>query len=180
MKKIRRAFVNYEAEEIWLNKMSDIGLQLVHYNFLTYTFEMGEPGEYSYRIELLNDMPKSAESKKYIDFIESAGVECIATWFRWVYFRKKRSEGVFDLYSDYESKIAHYKRIMKLWYFFGAFNLFAGSYNLLIWGTLEHSMIANLLVGMLGIAVGSLLLYYAVGLRKRTKKLMKEKVLSEY
>lgn len=180
MKKVLRAFVNYEAEEVWLNKMSDMGLQLVHYSFLTYTFEEGEPGEYYYRIELLKDMPKHPESKKYIEFLESTGVKCVANWFRWVYFKKKRSEGVFDLYSDFESKIAHYKRIMGLWYFLGAFNLVAGSYNILVWKVLEQAMTANLLVGILGLAVGTLLLVYATKLKRRSKKLKKEKALAEY
>ena len=33
---------------------------------------------------------------------------------RWIYLRKKVSEGAFDLYSDYKSKINHLKRIITL------------------------------------------------------------------
>ncbi|NMA61802.1 MAG: DUF2812 domain-containing protein [Firmicutes bacterium] len=33
--------------------------------------------------------------------------------FRWVYLRKKSAEGPFHLYSDKESRINHYKRILR-------------------------------------------------------------------
>jgi hypothetical protein len=38
----------------------------------------------------------------------------VATYARWVFFRKKAEEGAFDLFSDYESKIRHYSRVMSL------------------------------------------------------------------
>jgi len=43
--------------------------------------------------------------------MEESGVEAIATWYCWVYFRKKAVDGPFDIYSDIDSRITHYKRI---------------------------------------------------------------------
>ena len=58
---IMKLFMDYEKEEKWLNDMSAKGLQLVHYSFPRYTFEEGEPGEYTYRIQLLENIPSHLE-----------------------------------------------------------------------------------------------------------------------
>ena len=47
------------------------------------------------------------------------GIEIMALWGPWVYLRKLAEDGTFELYSDVESRIAHYEKIMKL-YKFGA------------------------------------------------------------
>ena len=57
----------------------------------------------------------SAERVAYIKFLEENGVEYVASYMWWVFFRKKSSEGPFDIYSDIESRIKHYKRINILW-----------------------------------------------------------------
>jgi hypothetical protein len=41
------------------------------------------------------------------------GIEAVATWDRWVYFRKKAEEGSLELFDDVDSKIEHYQRIGK-------------------------------------------------------------------
>jgi len=129
---IWKAFFNFEKEEEWLNKMAAQGLNLVGYSFLRYSFEQGTPGEYIYRIELLEHDPKHPESKAYIAFMEETGIECVDTYFRWAFFRKKKSEGPFDLYSDYDSRIKHYKRIAALFGIVGGLNLAIAGYNLAI------------------------------------------------
>ena len=105
---------SYEQEENWLNQMSAKGLQLVSVGFCKYVFEDGAPGEYNYRLELLENLPSHPESIAYIRFLEEAGIEQIGTYFRWVYFRRKATDGAFDLYSDLESRIKHYRRILML------------------------------------------------------------------
>ncbi|MDD3169048.1 MAG: DUF2812 domain-containing protein [Eubacteriales bacterium] len=56
-------------------------------------------------------MPSSCESKSYIRFLEETGVEHVASIFRWIYVRKKVSDGALDLYSDIGSKIRYMKRL---------------------------------------------------------------------
>lgn len=102
---------NFEKEEQWLNEMSAKGLQLVSIGWCKYIFEDGSKNEYKYRIELLENLPSHAESITYIRFLEDMGIEHIGSFFRWVYFRKKTQDGDFDLYSDIDSKIKHYRRI---------------------------------------------------------------------
>ncbi|HEY9060345.1 MAG TPA: DUF2812 domain-containing protein [Pseudobacteroides sp.] len=105
---------DFEKEEKWLNEMSAKGLQLVSVGFCKYVFEEGIHGEYTYKLELLENLPSNYESSSYIKFLEETGVEHIGSLFRWVYFRKKTTSGAFEIYSDIESKIKHYKRIMTL------------------------------------------------------------------
>jgi len=105
----------HEKEEAWLNSMAAKGLGLISFRgIFTYEFEECERGEYTYKIELLESMPNSPESRKYIKFMEEMGVEMIGSYFRWIYFRKKVSDGPFELFSDIDSKITHYRRIRTL------------------------------------------------------------------
>lgn len=126
---IWKTFIDYEKEEKWLNSMSAKGFQLVHYSFLKYVFEEGKPGEYIYRIQLLENLPSHGESKAYIRFLEDLGVEMVGSQLRWVYFRKKAADGPFELYSDLESKIRHYAQICIMLGIIGGVNLFIGITN---------------------------------------------------
>lgn len=58
--RIFKLFVNYEKEEAWLNKLASQGLHCVDYVIGRYTFKKGAPGEYTYRIQLLENMPTKA------------------------------------------------------------------------------------------------------------------------
>jgi hypothetical protein len=185
MKKIVfRGFVDYEKEEVWLNEMSSKGLALTDYFFLRYVFVDSEPGEYIYRIELLNNYPGNPESQKYLSFMKENGVEHIASWYRWVYFRKKVADGTFDIYSDIDSRISHYGRVMKLWLpiiileiCLGVLNLVLGILFLL--GNPHHGSMANFTVGLLCLVVGALFISAWERVRQNVKKLKQEKHLRE-
>lgn len=109
--KVYKLFVDYEKEERWINEMAAKGLHLVACSFPQYIFEEGTPGEYTYRLELLENSPSGVEGRAYIKFVEEAGVECVDTLWRWAYFRKKAADGTFDVYTDSASKIRHYRRV---------------------------------------------------------------------
>lgn len=113
-KKVFRLVFDFEKEENWLNSMAAKGWNLVSYTIGLYVFEKGVPGEYTYRIELLENLPSHPESQSYLEFMRESGVECVDTHLRWVYFRKKTSDGSFSIYTDSESKIKHYERIVWL------------------------------------------------------------------
>ena len=102
---------NYDREEEWLNEWARRGLALVDVAGFRYVFEESAPGEYEYRLELLENMGCSAESRNYLRFLEEMGIECIATYGRWVYLRRRTDGAPFDLFSDIDSKIKHLKRI---------------------------------------------------------------------
>ena len=104
----------YDKEEKWLNEMSAKGWQLTNVGFCNYTFTEGQPGEYIYRLEMLDDWPASSKGSAYIRFLEETGAEYIGSLLRWIYVRRPASEGTFDLYSDLPSRIKHVARVRNL------------------------------------------------------------------
>lgn len=104
----------HEKEEEWLNFMSSQGKAMKRYIFpCFYKFEDCEPNEYTYRIQMLDDVPYSSKSREYIEFLKDADIEMVDSYLKWVYFKKKTKDGPFNLFSDLGSKIKHYKRIFK-------------------------------------------------------------------
>ncbi len=110
--------------------MASKGLNLIRYSFAEYTFERGTPGEYNYRLELLDELPTHSESKEYMKFMEENGVECVDSYLRWVIFRKKAIDGPFEIYSDYESRVKHYQKAASLIGIAVGLNLFIAVLNM--------------------------------------------------
>jgi len=113
-KRVFRLYWDKDKEEVWINEMCDEGWALKKYFLGTYTFEKCEKGEYTYRIDLMRDIESVQESKDYIKFVEETGAEYVTSWYRWVFFRKKTSEGEFVLYTDNDSRISNYKSIRNM------------------------------------------------------------------
>lgn len=111
MKK-RKMFFNYQKEERWINEMAADGWHLVDYKFTKYTFEKGEPEKYDYCIELLSDAPMSDKGKEYLEFMKETGIECVALFGNWAYFRKEATGESFEIYTDYDSRKKHLTRII--------------------------------------------------------------------
>jgi len=183
---VRKAYWNYEKEEKWLNEMSAKGMALTDYSWCRYVFEQAQNNEYIYRIELLKYLPTHAESIAYIKFLEENGVECVATYMRWIYLRKKASEGAFDIYSDIESKITHYKRILIFWntimcieFMISPLCLLTGIINLNFEDVWRNSAIFDLVVGSLGIILGIIFLMLVLPIRKKIKMLQRERIIRE-
>ena len=172
---IRKAYWDYENEEMWLNEMSAKGLALIDYTWCRYVFADCEPGEYIYRIELLEYLPSHALSRSYINFVEETGVEHISSYMRWVYFRRKASDGPFDIYSDIDSKIRHYRRILCLLAPIGLVNFSAG-----LNGAINFNRIIPMtFLSCLNFVVVCLLGVVCAKYIGKTRKLQKEKQLRE-
>lgn len=179
---IWKLYMDYEKEEKWLNKMAAKGLALTGYSWCRYTFSDSTPGEYAYRIELLENTPNHPESIRYIQFLEESGIEHIASYMRWIYLRKKRTEGAFDLYSDIDSRIQHYQRLIALWAPLTIAELSIGLVNLYI-GLFGHQAKflpnVNLAVGIIVLAVGALLLSLTLRHLRRLRRLKRERQVHE-
>jgi hypothetical protein len=145
----------FDMEEKWLNTMSAKGLQLCDVGYCRYVFEEGLPGEYVYRLELLDNIPKHAESIKYIQFIEDTGAEQIGTLYRWVYFRKKTGGNEFELFSNIDSRIKHLDRVLVLMGILSGVNLFNGVTQLLTW--ISQGISFNIAVSIFCLSVGVLI-----------------------
>lgn len=179
--RVRKWFVDFEKEEKWLNEMAQRGMNFTDYRPFKYTFEKGAPGEYTYRLELLKELPSNPESKAYIDFMEENGVECVTTFMRWAYFRKKSSEGEFDIYSDMDSKIMHYKRVAALIGALGGMNIAIGVFNYANWWGFGHArgIEINLYSGSVSMLVGAALVFFMSIYIRKIGRLKRDKQLYE-
>lgn len=166
---------NYEEEEKWINEKAAKGEYLTDVGFCRYVFEDGKPGEYIYRLEMLNEFPDHYKSVEYLRFLEDTGVEHVASILKWVYLRKKASDGTFDIYSDLDSKINHYNRIINFANILIFIQVIVSIPNIicsLSGGILNRVCIINLLLATL---------FYLGNqkLKKKVEKLEKEKSYRE-
>lgn len=167
---------NFEKEEKWLCEMAAKGFALVGVGFCRYEFEKCEPNEYDIRLQLLNCRPNHPESQHYISFVEETGAEHIGSFGRWVYFRKRRSDGEFELFSDFQSRIKQLNRIILMIIFLVLANLYIGIYNLLL--LFFYNSEANSL-GVINLALGLIGSFGIWKLLKKRKKLKKDNQVFE-
>ena len=167
---------DFEKEEKWLNEMAAKGLALVDYSICRYSFEECEPGEYSFKIQLLEHRPNHPESEQYIRFIEETGAEQVASYLNWVYFRKKTADGPFEIFSDIDSKLKHYILIKNLLVPFGILNICSGISNIInCWFNVKELI----WLPFVNIAVAVLLFAGISGIKKKIKELKSEQAIHE-
>lgn len=181
---VRKLFWDFEKEEQWLNEMSAKGLAFSSYSWCKYVFTDSPKNEYTYRIELLDNVPTHPESMAYLKFLEENGVECVSSYVRWIYLRKKSSEGAFDIYTDLESKIKHFKRINTLWNSVMWLEFIVGLANILIgvtnyFNSSSRISLINVVLGGLLILLGLVFLRAGAPIRKKIKKLQQENLIRE-
>ena len=112
MRKVKyRLYLNYPKEEKWINEMSQQGWHLEKFSLGKFTFEKGEPGKYIYRSELLGDL-KKGEKEEYFEFLEESGITVVHHFANWIYTRRETSEGPFELFTNNQSYINYYNRIL--------------------------------------------------------------------
>ena len=101
-----------EKEEAWLGEMSQHGHHLKAVRPpCVYTFERGEPVDYTYRLDyMLADKKKLPE---YLQIFQDAGWEYIGELSNWRYWRKRTAPGESaEIFTDRESKIKKYERLL--------------------------------------------------------------------
>lgn len=114
MIKKRRLFLDIDKEEKWLNQMAQKGYALSDITFmppLTYVFEQNDNEKYIIRIQFIDE--KAYDETEYINLVKEMGAEHVGRYNKYVYFRRKESLGDFELFTDKESKIAHYNSIIR-------------------------------------------------------------------
>ncbi len=177
IKIVRKVFWNYEKEEAWLNEMASKGFALCGYSWCKYTFENTANGEYIYRIELLDQTADSEKSKEYIEFIESTGAEFVASYMRLVYFRRKATDGPFNLYTDIDSRIKHTARICVFWLLLASMEFSVVTVNIVM-GFLNNITVPLILVIPLAL-FGLLFLSLGLRLSGKLRALKKERRIRE-
>jgi len=101
-----------EKEEVWLSEMANQGLHLENIQLPgNYQFRKGDPANYVYRLDYQS--LKSKDKDSYLQLFSDAGWKLVGEMGGWVYFRYKVLNGETpEIYSDPESKIGKYQRVM--------------------------------------------------------------------
>lgn len=107
-----RLYFNKDKETAWLNEMAAKGYAMTGFCLGFFQFEKTEPGKYQYQIDFGHKL--FAVSNDYREFMTETGVEIVQTWGYWIILRKLASEGNFQLYTDVDSSIEHYSKILKM------------------------------------------------------------------
>ena len=107
-----RLMLDKDKETQWLDQMADDGYALKSFFAGIYSFEPCEKGEWQYQIDIGKGF--FSVNREYAQFMEEMGVEIVQAWGPWVILRRHRAEGEFQLYSDVDSRIENYKKILLL------------------------------------------------------------------
>ena len=99
-----------QKEEAWLRQMAQQGWHLTSVAPLVYTFVRGDPRDDVYRLDYLTS---KADYEEYKQLFQDAGWELVGEMMGWQYFRKPVStDGPNEIYTDAESKVERYRRVM--------------------------------------------------------------------
>lgn len=101
-----------EDEERWLAEMSQKGYHLSSVGLPGfYTFSLAEPRGYVYRLDYQTF--RKRDKAEYLQLFQDAGWEHIGEMSAWQYFRKEaKPTETAEIFTDVESKIAKYKRVL--------------------------------------------------------------------
>ena len=155
-----------EREEAWLREMSRKGYHLSSVGIpCIYTFTIGEPRDYVYRLDYQPYTKK--DMNDYLQLFHDAGWEHIGVMNAWQYFRKEAREGEApEIFTDIESKVGKYKRIlMYLWIFF----LPLLTVLIITWNRNPYPWLAGIKIFILAVVL--LLLYAIIRIALRIRKL---------
>ena len=133
-----RIYWDKDEETKWLNEMAQKGWAMTSFCAGFYTFEECTKGKWSYQIDFGEKFGKCTED--YRDFMKEAGIEIVQNWGYWIILRKPVEEGEFILYSDVESSIEHYTKILRMFKVVGIVEIIC--FFLELWGVLNGIQIA--------------------------------------
>ena len=117
-----KIFFDIEKETKWLNSLAKQGYRLTGKSGFTYRFKMFEKGAYIYQVEKRKPFT-SDKNLDYIDFISNLDINTVAIQWGWFYFEKENDGKDFELFTDIQSKISHYKNLIFTLLIIGFFSL---------------------------------------------------------
>ncbi len=107
-----RLYFDKDKETAWINEMVKKGYAMTGFFAGFYQFEACTPGEYAYQIDFGSKM--FSVSNDYHEFMEENNIEIVCLWGYWIILRKRTADGEFVLYTDVDSNIEHYTKILKM------------------------------------------------------------------
>jgi len=152
-------------EEAWLRKMSQKGWHLVSVKpFGIYNFKAGEKMDFVYRLDY---QAKRKDRIYYLQLFQDAGWEHISEMSGWQYFCKQVEPGESpEIYTDVESKVAKYKRLIAYLGFIDFFMIWITGGRILRYDNYPWNAIQIIFVGVV-----LLLTYNTIRLALRIRQL---------
>lgn len=107
MKKAWRYFTiaEYDKEEQWLNEMAREGWNLTAVGFCRYIFRRGTPGEYIYKLDIVERTVSDEVKESYFNFLTECDIRIVGEFKDWLYLQKKAADGPFDMKDDTYAKL---------------------------------------------------------------------------
>ena len=107
MKKVWRFYniAEYEQEEQWINEMAKEGWQLTAIGWCRYIFRRGTPGEYIYKLDVVERTASDEVKESYFNFLTECGIRVVGEFKDWIYLQKKAADGPFDMKDDTYAKL---------------------------------------------------------------------------
>ena len=107
MKKVWRFYniAEYEKEEQWINEMAKEGWQLTAIGLCRYIFRRGTPGEYIYKLDVVERTASDEVKESYFNFLTECGIRVVGEFKDWLYLQKKAADGPFDMKDDTYAKL---------------------------------------------------------------------------
>ena len=141
-----------EQEEAWLRNMSQKGWHLSSVGLpCIYRFQAGESRDYVYRLDY--QTYKKEDQQDYLQLFSDAGWEHLGQMSGWHYFRKEAKKGeALEIYTDVESKVAKYKRVLTVLGFFYIILIAVSARGISIdnpypwWGAIQAIQVIALLI----------------------------------
>lgn len=110
-----RLFYDKDKGCKWINEMARKGYAMTGFCLGFFQFEKCEPGKYIYQVDFGEKF--FSVSENYRQFMRENNIEIVQCWGPWVYLRKEATEGEFKLYTDVDSSIEHYTKILHMFKF---------------------------------------------------------------
>lgn len=160
-----RVYFDKDKETKWLNEMAAQGFAATGFSCGFYRFSPCGPQEYIYQIDMTPGWFRADQS--YREFMDEMGIEIVALWGRWVILRKKAADGPFELYTDAESRIEHYRNILTMFKLITVVEIIG--FMIEVYGAVCGSY-----VGMAGMAVVGLFMIVMMCATWKTKEKIRE------
>lgn len=113
MKKVWRFYTiaEYEQEEQWINEMAKEGWNLTAVGFARYIFRRGTPGEYIYKLDMVERTASDEVRESYFNFLTECNIRVVGELKDWLFLQKKAADGPFDMKDDTYAKLRHINKI---------------------------------------------------------------------
>ena len=113
IKKLWRFYTvaDYEKEEAFLNEMARAGWNLSAVGFCRYIFRRGIPGEYIYKLDMVERTESDEVKESYFNFLTDCGIRVVGEFKEWIYLQKRAADGPFDTKNDTYAKLRQLNKV---------------------------------------------------------------------